>query len=118
MFGNTYTIIISNFSTSNPINMEFQKENKPFGKIIKHQNRLCVYGGMQQQGIGFYHKFSSVINWSTVRLTIILAEIAGLESITIDCVLAFFQAPMGSDVIFIYQQDLMQMTKTKMKHIF
>ena len=31
----------------------FKRKRKPFGELIKHKYRLCVHGGMQQEGIAF-----------------------------------------------------------------
>ena len=73
---------------------------------------------MQQEGIDFHNTFSPVVNWSTVRLIIIMADMAGRESRQIDCVLAFSKAQLIVMFIFIYQQVFMLMVKTKMKHIF
>ena len=59
------------------------------------------HGGM----IDFHNTFAPVVNWSTVRLIIIMAEIAGWESRQIDYVLALSLAPSDSDVFpFFYQQ--------------
>ena len=52
--------------------MDLQKKNKPIWS-------LCVHGGMQREGIYFRDTFAPVVNWSTVRLTIMMAEMAGLE---------------------------------------
>ena len=35
---------------------------------------------MQQEGVGYHNTFSPVINWSTDRSIIIMAEMDGLES--------------------------------------
>ena len=53
---------------------------------------------MQRDGINFHNTFTPVINWSTVMLIIIMAEIDGWESIQIDYVISFSQAPIYSDV--------------------
>ena len=36
---------------------------------------------MQREGIDFHKVFSPVVNWSTVRLIIMMAEMAGREPI-------------------------------------
>ena len=53
---------------------------------------------MHREWIDFNNPFSPVVNWSTVKLIIMMAEMAGWESRQIDYVLAFYQAPIGSDV--------------------
>ena len=47
--------------------------------------------------LDFHNKFLPVVNWSTVRLTIMIAEIPGWESRHINDVLALYQAPIDSD---------------------
>ena len=53
---------------------------------------------MQQEGIDFHDTFEPIVNWYTVRLIIIMAEMSGWESRYIDYVIAFSQAPIDSDV--------------------
>ena len=53
---------------------------------------------MQQEGIDFHNTFAPVANWSTVRLIIMTAKMAGRESRKIDYVIVFSQAPTDSDV--------------------
>ena len=46
----------------------------------------------------FYDTFEPVVNWSNVRLIILMDEMAGWESRQIDYVLSFSQPPIDSDV--------------------
>ena len=55
----------------------FKRKRNIFVDQIKHKARLCVHGGMQQEGISFRNTFLDVINWSIVRLNIIMATMAG-----------------------------------------
>ena len=55
----------------------FKRKRNTFGDLIKHKARLCVHGGIKQEGIEFYNTFAPVVNWSTVRLTIMMAEMDG-----------------------------------------
>ena len=64
---------------------------------IEHKYRLRVHGDMQQEGIDRHNTFSSVVNWSTVRLLVMMAEMARWESRQIQYVLDLSQAPIGSD---------------------
>ena len=52
---------------------------------------------MQQEGIDLHNTFASVVNWSTVKLLVMMAEMDRWESRQIDYVLALSQAPIGSD---------------------
>ena len=79
--------------------MELQiKKQNLFGELIEHKDRLYVHGAMQQEGININNTFAPVVNWSTVRLLVMMAEMSGWESRQIDYVLALLQAPIGSDV--------------------
>ena len=78
----------------------FKRKINLFGYLIKHKACLCVYGGM----IDFHNTFSPVVNFSTVRLIIMMAEMAVCKSRKIDYVLDFSQAPIDSYFIFIYQK--------------
>ena len=62
----------------------FKRKEKPFGELIKHKARLCVPSGIQREGIDFHNTFAHVVNWSTVRLIFIMADMAGWESRQID----------------------------------
>ena len=63
---------------------------------------------MQQWGVNYWETYAPVVNWISVRFLLTLSEIVGLESRTIDFVLAFPQAeldvpvymelPIGMDV--------------------
>ena len=77
--------------------MELPKKSNRFGELIKHKARLCVHGGMQREGIDFHNTFAPVVNWSTVRSIIIVADMAGWESRNIDYALSFSQALIDSD---------------------
>ena len=66
--------------------------------MFRHESYLCVHGGMQREEIDFNNTFSHDVNWSTVRLIIMMDGMAVWESIQIDYVLAFPQLPIDSDV--------------------
>ena len=51
--------------------------------------------------IDFHNKFALVVNWSTMRLIIMMADIDRWESIQIDYVIDFSQAPIDSDVYLV-----------------
>ena len=76
----------------------FKRKRNPLGELLKHKARLCVHGGMQRKGIDYWHTYAPVVNWSTVRMVLILTQLAGWCSRQIDYVLAFSQAPIDTDV--------------------
>ena len=57
----------------------FKRKINPFGELIKHKASLCVHDSMKQEEVYFHNTFVPVINWSIVRLIIIMAEISGWE---------------------------------------
>ena len=86
----------------------FKRKRDPFGVIEKYKARLCAHGGQQQWGVNYWETYAPVVEWMAVRLLLILAEIEGLETRSIDFILAFPQAdldvevfmelPMGMDI--------------------
>ena len=76
----------------------FKRKRFPDGTLNKFKARLCAHGGMQQWGINYWETYAPVVNWISVRFLLILSEIAGLESRTIDFVLAFPQADLDVPV--------------------
>ena len=76
----------------------FRRKWNPFGELIKHNARLCVHDGVQWEGVYFHNTFEPVLNCSTVKLIMMMAEMAGWESINIDHVLSFSKEPINKDV--------------------
>ena len=72
----------------------FKRKRNLLREIIKHKAHVFVHGGM----IDCHKTFAPVVNFSTVRLIIMMAEISGWESIQIYYVLYFSQEPIDSDV--------------------
>ena len=59
-----------------------------------------------------HNKFASVVNWSAVRLVIIMDEISGWESRQMDYVIALSQAPIAGDVYLHLPENWFNMLKT------
>ena len=76
----------------------FKRKRFPDGTLNKYKARLCAHGGMQEWGVNYWETYAPVVNWISVRFLLILGEIAGLESRTIDFVLAFPQADLDVPV--------------------
>ena len=76
----------------------FKQKRYPNGTLNKHKARLCAYGGMQQWGVSYWETYSPVVNMLIVRLLLALCNIHGLESKSIDFILAFPQADLDVDV--------------------
>ena len=65
---------------------------------MKYKVRLCAHRGQQQWGVNYWETYTPVANWTSVRLLLALAHIHGLESRSIDFVLAFSQAVLETEV--------------------
>ena len=76
----------------------FKRKRFPDGRLNKHKARLCAHGGMQQWGENYWETYSPVVNMLSVRLLLAIAHIHGLDSKSIDFVLAFPQADIDIDI--------------------
>ena len=76
----------------------FKCKRYPDGTLNKHKAQLCVHGGMQQWGVSYWEAYSPVVNMLIVRLLLALCNIHGLESKSIDFILAFPQADLDVDI--------------------
>jgi hypothetical protein len=76
----------------------FKRKNFPDGRLNKHKARLCAHGGMQRWGENYWETYSPVVNMISVKLLLVIAKIHGLESKSIDFVLAFPQADLNIDI--------------------
>ena len=76
----------------------FKRKRLPSGELLKHKARLCAHGGQQQWGINYWETYAPVANWASVRLLLALSHLHGLESRSIDFVLAFPQAVLETEV--------------------
>ena len=76
----------------------FKRKRYPDGRINKHKARLCAHGGMQQWGIDYWETYAPVVNWLSIRTLLAISMIHGLESRSIDFVLAFPQATLEESV--------------------
>ena len=69
----------------------FKRKRYPDGAVKKLKARLCVRGDLQQTDDAF-DTYSPVVQWSTVRLLLIISIILQLETKQVDFTLAFVQA--------------------------
>jgi hypothetical protein len=76
----------------------FKRKRFPDGCLNKHKARLCDHGGMQRWGKIYWETFLPVINMISVKLLLVIAKIHGLESKSIDFVLAFPWADLNKDI--------------------
>ena len=76
----------------------FKRKIFPGGCLLNHKAGICVHGGMQQWSKNYWETYSPVVIMLIVRLLIALCHIHGLESKSIDFVLAFPQADLDVDI--------------------
>ena len=69
----------------------FKRKRFPDGAVKKLKARLCVRGDLQETDDSF-DTYSPVVQWSTVRLLLIISIILDLETKQVDFTLAFVQA--------------------------
>ena len=87
-------------SGNKPIKAIWSFKRKPFpdSRLNIHKARLCAHGGMQCWGENYWKTYSPVVNMIIVKLLLVVAKIHGLESNSIDFVLAFPQADHDIDI--------------------
>jgi hypothetical protein len=80
-----------------PSTWAFKCKRYPDGRIRKFKARFCARGDRQVEGIDFFDTFAPVINWTSVRLLLILSAILGLSTKQVDYTAAFVHAPIDKD---------------------
>ena len=76
----------------------FKIKRFPDGLIRKLKARFCVRGDQQIEGVDFFDTFAPVVQWSTVRMLLVLSLTLGLATKQVDYVSAFCQALISEDI--------------------
>ena len=71
----------------------FKRKRYPDGSVKKLKARLVARGDQQIEGVDYFDSFSPVVQWSTIRLLLVLSIMLKLETVQVDYTLAFVQAP-------------------------
>ena len=73
---------------------------------MKYKSRICANGSQQKDSVDFFTDdiYSPIVQWSTVRITLLLSKLLNLSSWQIDFIQAFPQAPLDDDVYMRLQQ--------------
>eukprot|EP00957_Ditylum_brightwellii_P069853 5304744-Ditylum_brightwellii.AAC.1 len=61
-----------------------RRNTKPTGEVYRHRSRVCADGSKQQYGIDFHETYSPVVQWSTVRMSLLLSQLKGYKSQQVD----------------------------------
>ena len=67
-------------------------------QVYKCKARLNVHGGKQEYGVNYLEKYSTVVNWFSIRTLPTLAEINKWHSRQVDFVLAYPKYPILYDI--------------------
>ncbi|KAG7341235.1 reverse transcriptase RNA-dependent DNA polymerase [Nitzschia inconspicua] len=81
-----------------PSTWAFKLKRYPDGSVRKYKARFCAGGHRQIEGVDFFETFAPVVNWTTVRLLLILSQVLGLASQQVDYTAAFVHAPIQEEV--------------------
>ena len=72
----------------------FKLKHYPDGLIKKFKARFCARGDQQIEGIDFFETYAPVVQWTTVRLMLILEILLNLKSKQGDVTAAFLHAEL------------------------
>ena len=72
----------------------FKLKRYPDGLIKKFKARFCARGDQQKEGIDFFETYAPVVQWTTVRLMLILEILLDLKSKQGDVTAAFLHADL------------------------
>ena len=78
----------------------FRIKRFPDGLIKKFKARFCARGDQQIEGVDFFETYAPVVQWTTIRLMLILEVLLDLKSKQGDVTAAFLHAKLdeGEDV--------------------
>ena len=76
----------------------FKRKRYPDGRMRKLKARFCVRGDQQIEGVDFFESYAPVVQWSTVRVILILVLKFGLATRQVDFNNAFAQADCKEEV--------------------
>ena len=85
-----------------PSTWAFKIKRYPDGRVKKFKARFCARGDRQQEGIDYFETWAPVVQWSTVRIVMILAAKLGLNSVQCDITAAFIHGRV-QETIYVHQ---------------
>ena len=80
-----------------PSTWAFRCKRYSDGSVRKLKARFCARGDKQVEGVDYFDTFAPVINWTTVRLMLILTLILNLSTCQVDYTAAFVHSPIDRD---------------------
>ena len=77
-----------------PSTWAFKCKRYPSGEVRKLKARFCARGDRQIEGVDYFDTFAPVVNWTTVRIMLIMSIILNLSTKQVDYTAAFVHAPI------------------------
>ncbi len=77
-----------------PSTWAFKVKKYPSGEVRKLKARFCCRGDRQLKDVDYFETWAPVVNWTTVRLLLILSIQLGLTTKQVDYTAAFVHAPI------------------------
>ena len=94
-----------------PSTWVFHHKRFPDGSIQKRKARLCVRGDKQVPGIDFTEFYSPVVQWTSIRLILILSLVLNWQTVQTDYTNAFTQSTLAEQVYMEIPKDFMTSDK-------
>ena len=88
-----------------PSTWAFRRKRYPDGSIRKLKARLCVRGDKQIEGVDFFETYAPVVQWTTIRLVLLLSLVFNWVTVQTDYSNAFAQATLEEDVYMELPKD-------------
>ena len=87
-----------------PSTWAFKLKRYPDGRVKKFKARFCARGDRQKEGVDYFETWAPVVQWSTVRIVMILAIKLNLISVQCDITTAFVHGRVPpSETIYVHQ---------------
>ncbi len=87
-----------------PSTWAFKVKRYPDGSVKKLKARFCARGDRQLEGVDYFETWAPVVQWSTIRIVLILAVKLGFTSAQCDITAAFIHALLPDDEIVYIDQ--------------
>lgn len=96
-----------------PSTWAFKCKRFPDGSVKKFKARFCARGDRQKEGIDYFETYAPVVQWTTIRIMLILECVLGLVSKQGDVTCAFLHAHLeeGEKVYLEMPQGFKQYDK-------
>jgi hypothetical protein len=87
-----------------PSTWAFKIKRFPDGTVKKFKAHFCARGDRQKEGIDFFQTWAPVVQWSTIRIVMVLAATLGLHSVQCDIIAAFIHGRIPpEEEIYVHQ---------------